>query len=204
MPSAENAHFLSDTDEKTLLQLARRVIEQGCKGVSHKVSTDDYPIAVRAERACFVTLEKAGELRGCIGTMQAREALVNAVADYAWASAFRDYRFQPVTADELDSICIEISVLSPLEMISCSSEAELIAQLTPHHHGLVIEDDQRHATFLPQVWEKLPDPEAFINQLKRKAGIDEWHEQMHCFRYTVSHFSEQDYSSDSHFSDQTV
>lgn len=121
--------------------------------------------------ASFVTLRAGGELRGCIGSLTARRALGLDVAANARAAALEDRRFPPLGPHELAQLMIEISLLTPPEALPVRSRSELLAALTPGVDGLVLEDDGHRATFLPAVWEQLPDPEAFVGQLERKAGL---------------------------------
>jgi hypothetical protein len=142
--------------------------------------------------ATFVTLRKRGELRGCIGTLEARRPLLADVKSNAVAAAFRDPRFPPVTLLELEAIRIEISLLSPLRPIDFESEEDAVARLRPFEDGIVLEYGAARGTFLPQVWEDLPDPVNFLSQLKRKAGLPSsfWARDVRLFRYAVSKWIE--------------
>jgi MEMO1 family protein len=130
---------------------------------------------LKMPRATFVTLKKDGDLRGCIGTLEARRPLAEDVMANARAAAFKDPRFAPLVRAEFDAINIEVSLLSPPKRLLFDDHVGLIRQLRPGEDGIILEygDEAagRHATFLPQVWESLPDPEQFIAQLKHKAGI---------------------------------
>lgn len=142
--------------------------------------------------ATFVTLHKAGRLRGCIGSLQPHRALREDVRANAEAAAFRDPRFEPLTFDELRQIDIEVSLLSPLEDLTFASEQALLDQLRPGVDGLVLEHEGHRGTFLPQVWETLPTPAAFLRELKRKAGLapDFWDPAVRVARYRVDKWSE--------------
>lgn len=142
--------------------------------------------------ASFVTLTRQGALRGCIGTLQAHRPLGDDVRANAVAAAFRDPRFAPLSLAEFDAICVEVSLLSPAEPISATSEREALASLRPHVDGVVLEFGHHRSTFLPQVWEQLPDPVEFIAQLKRKAGLSMnfWDAGVRLSRYTVSKWKE--------------
>ena len=142
--------------------------------------------------ASFVTLTRQGELRGCIGTLEAHRPLGVDVRENALAAAFRDPRFMPLTRGEFDEISVEVSLLSPTEPIEVKGEAAALAVLRPHVDGVVFEYGHYRSTFLPQVWEQLPEPAEFLAHLKRKAGLsmDFWAEQVRLSRYTVSKWKE--------------
>lgn len=135
--------------------------------------------------ASFVTLRAGGELRGCIGSLRARRALGVDVAENGRAAALRDPRFDPVRAHELARLAIELTLLRPPDPLVAGSRAALLAALVPGVDGLVIEEHGRSATFLPAVWEQLPDPESFVLQLERKAGLaaGSWSPARRFFRY---------------------
>ncbi len=147
---------------------------------------------LRAEGACFVTLRQDGELRGCVGSVEAYRPLLEDVTANAHASAFRDSRFPPLRASELERTRIEVSLLSPRELLSVRSEADALAQVRPHIDGLVLEWGRHRGTFLPQVWEALPDPRDFLVQLKLKVGLpyDFWSDEIRLGRYQVAKWSE--------------
>ncbi|WP_203568463.1 AmmeMemoRadiSam system protein A [Aestuariimicrobium ganziense] len=144
------------------------------------------------EAASFVTLTADGRLRGCIGSLRPHRRLVDDVAANAVAAAVHDPRFPPVKPEELPGLHVEVSVLSPLELFEVTSEDDLLAKLRPGVDGLVIAHGKRRATFLPQVWDQLPQPELFLAHLKRKAGFadDWWDEGVRLQRYTVTEFEE--------------
>ena len=151
-----------------LLVLARAAIDQHFGG--------DRPprfdtAALLQPGACFVTLTKKGQLRGCIGSLEAWRPLAADVCENAVAAAFRDPRFPPLTADELSDTRVEVSLLTAPEAMTFSSEADALAQMRPEVDGIILECDGRRATFLPQVWEQLPEPWQFMTQLKLKAGL---------------------------------
>lgn len=144
--------------------------------------------------ACFVTLRQGAELRGCIGSVVAHRSLAEDVTANALAAAFHDPRFLPLTEDELDTVTIEVSVLSLPTAIEFGSERDLLNQLRPGEDGVILEMDTRRATFLPAVWKQLPDPTDFLRKLKRKAGLEEtfWSEEIRIQRYTTESWSEVD------------
>ena len=142
--------------------------------------------------ATFVTLRERGELRGCIGSLEARRPLGEDVAHNARAAAFSDPRFAPVEPRELEALEVEVSLLSPREPMLVASEAEALAQLRPGVDGIYFEYGRSGATFLPQVWESLPDRLVFLSELRRKAGLPArfWHPDVKLSRYTVEKFRE--------------
>lgn len=169
----------------TLLGIARSAIECGLQGSELAPDPERYAPELRRPTAVFVTLRLRAELRGCTGSLEAREALVLAVARAARRSAFADPRFAPLCARELDRLVVSISLLSPLEALPARCEAELLRALRPGRDGLVLVDGARSATFLPAVWQSLPDPRDFVSQLKAKAGLarDHWSPALRCLRY---------------------
>lgn len=141
----------------------------------------------RNEGASFVTLEKHGSLRGCVGTLLAHRPLVHDLIENAVASATRDPRFRPVELVELDDLTIALSILSQPEALDCTDESSLLAVLRPGVDGLILEYGAYRSTYLPSVWSQLPDPEHFLRELKAKAGLpdDFWHADIRFSRYGV-------------------
>ena len=186
---------LSALDRATLLEVARASIRHGLdQGQALPVNPEDYPETLRLLRATFVTLEIGGQLRGCIGALAAYQPLVQDVAAHAYAAAFEDPRFPEVRADEFPKLELHISVLSPPEPLRFGSEAELLAQLRPGVDGLILHFRHYRSTFLPAVWEHLPDPYVFLAQLKQKAGLplDFWSPELQAERYTAEYFGAAD------------
>lgn len=149
------------------------------------------PAPIVRPGASFVSLhDAAGVLRGCIGSIAARRPLVADVTANARAAALEDPRFDPVAAHELAGLQIEISLLSPLEPLAVASRDELLAALRPGADGLLLEEGRWRATFLPDVWEQLQDPERFLAHLERKAGLPagEWSAARRAWRYTTTSF----------------
>lgn len=142
--------------------------------------------------ATFVTLMEGGELRGCIGTLQAHRPLAEDVHENALAAAFRDPRFQPLAREEFPKIEIEVSLLSTTQPLTFTDEADALAQLRPGIDGVVFEYGRHRSTFLPQVWESFSQPREFLAMLKRKAGLPEdfWEEGVKLSRYTVTKWIE--------------
>ncbi len=145
------------------------------------------------KQGVFVTLQKNGRLRGCIGTIEPVKSVLNGVKENALHAAFDDTRFSPVTREELPDIDIEISLLTVPEKRTFSDAGDLVRQLIPFRHGLIVEKGFHRATFLPQVWEQLPDPASFLTQLCLKARLDAhaWQTgEVTVFTYEVHSFTE--------------
>lgn len=176
------------THHETLLKLARDSIAHGLEhGHPLPVAIENQPQELQICAASFVTLRLEDELRGCIGTLEALRPLAVDITANAWAAAFRDPRFWPVSRAEFERLDIHISILSAPEPMSFVSEADLIAQLRPGIDGLIIEEGHRRGTFLPAVWESLPESADFLRQLKHKAGLpaDYWSQALRVQRYTT-------------------
>jgi AmmeMemoRadiSam system protein A len=186
-------------ERERLLRIARESIEYGCehskaleRGELIELALTDEKLA--GMRNSFVTLTKAGELRGCLGSLEARFPLAIDVAANAFKSGFRDPRFPALSVGELDQVIIQIAVLSPQTEIEANTEADLRSALKPHVDGLTIDDGCHHATFLPKVWESLPEPDEFLARLKIKAGMqpDYWSPDIKAYRYHAENFAESD------------
>lgn len=183
--------MLSDSHRQILKDLAKASIEHGLKyGRLLQLDLATMADELIVQRATFVTLEKQGQLRGCIGMLEARRPLAEDVAENSYAAAFSDPRFPPLKERELGKLSIHLSILSPAESIVCQSEAELIQQLRPDIDGLILDDGCHRATFLPSVWATLPKPTDFIRHLKIKAGLsaDYWSQELRAYRYTTESF----------------
>ena len=181
-------------ERKLLLGLARRTLrEVVTNGKQPEVATDAFPAGFAEKKGCFVTLTERGQLRGCIGHILPQESLYKAIMDNAQSAALHDYRFTPVQPDELDKIEIEVSVLTVPEPLTFSSPDDLLNKLRPPHDGVVLQIDGRGATYLPQVWEQIPDKTIFLNSLAEKAGCepDAWRgADTKVFIYHVEAFKE--------------
>jgi len=188
MSSSDPAAEQNASPPRLLLDVARGSIRSGLER-GRPLHTDPaaYPEPLRALRASFVTLELEGELRGCMGGLEAVRPLVRDVAEHAFAAAFRDPRFPPLGGAELGFVEVKLSILSPLEPMSYASEQDLLSQLRPGVDGVLLEAGRQRGTFLPAVWEQLPDPQDFLRHLKRKAGLapDFWSGVVAVHRYTV-------------------
>ena len=190
--TSERVEPLGSDLRSVLLNTARASIGCGVEsGSALGVFTEEYEIDLRPVRASFVTLRLEETLRGCMGTSRPVQALVEDVAHNAYSAAFLDPRFSPLTAEELPHLAIHIPVLSPLERLSCPSEADLLALVRPGLDGLLLREGSRRGTLLPSVWETLAEPHVFLRELKVKAGFraDYWSENIEVFRYTTESFS---------------
>jgi len=176
---------------KALLGIARSAI-----GVELGMPGQDKPAHALLGQpgATFVTLKRAGDLRGCIGSLRATRPLGVDVHANAIAAAFGDPRFPPLARFEFEEIVVEVSLLTADEPIDVADEADLIARLRPGIDGLILGYGHQRATFLPQVWDALPDPRDFVAALKRKAGLPEhfWSPQMNVSRYGVTKWTERE------------
>ncbi len=171
-----------------LLRLARAAIESKLLG---SATAPDAPWLAQAG-ATFVTLTLDGALRGCIGSLQAARPLGADVAENALGAAFRDPRFAPLTAAEWPRVKVGVSLLSTPKPLGFADEADLLAQIQPGEDGLILECDGKRGTFLPQVWEDIPDKRTFLRQLLRKSGLPEDTRLTRCklWRYRVSKWQE--------------
>jgi len=187
---------------KVLLPIARGVISDalGKSGETKSSETVDenYPW-LHEKGASFVTLTMSQRLRGCIGSLEAHRPLLLDVKTNAYAAAFRDPRFSPLTLAELEATEIEISLLSAKQPMLFSGERDALAQLQPGVDGVIFEFGRYRSTFLPQVWEQLPDVKTFMAHLKHKAGLhpEFWNEEVKLYRYSVKKFKEKDIKAES-------
>ena len=189
MPSTE---IYTPQERATLLQIARDSIRHGLDHDSPlPLSPADYPDKLQAERACFVTLQLGGQLRGCIGHLQPIQSLVEDVAGNAYAAAFQDPRFPPLSDKEFSDIELDISVLSEPEPLPFTDRDDLLGKVRPEVDGLILSAPGHSGTFLPSVWEALPTAELFLSQLVLKAGLPPgyWSEAISMQRYTTESFS---------------
>lgn len=182
---------LPDRARQQLLQVARTSIRHELEsGKAFEVRPEEYDPQLQRPGASFVTLNRGGELRGCIGSLEPVRPLVVDVCRNAHSAAFSDPRFPPLAAREFDDLDLSISVLGPAEELVFRDEADLIARLRPAVDGVVLREGARRGTFLPSVWESLPDPADFLAHLKQKAGLppDYWSDTLRAYRYTTESF----------------
>lgn len=185
---------LTDDEKRTLLELARQALEGGVRGQKLPLlDLQSLPPRLQACGCSFVTLTINGELRGCIGALEPCQPLVEDVREHAIAAALQDYRFPVVCPEELLRIKLAISHLTiPVALEYCCPE-DLLTKLRPGIDGVVLRDGSRRATFLPQVWDKVPDPACFLDSLYYKIGAapDLWREKhLEVLVYQVEEFQE--------------
>ena len=163
--------YLSEIDKKKLLKIAREAITCAVRNEQLKrIKFQEHSQLLRDPGASFVTLTIREKLRGCIGTLEANQPLILDVQEHAVAAAMEDYRFPVVREEELQLINIEISRLTPVHLIDYSNPEDLVSKIRMNVDGVLIKAGGKRATFLPQVWEKVPDPEQFLSQLCMKMG----------------------------------
>jgi AmmeMemoRadiSam system protein A len=175
------------TRAATLIAIARGAIVREAGPPASHAWDDPW---LRETGASFVTLRLDGDLRGCVGSVDAHRPLGDDVAHNAFAAAYRDSRFEPVRLDERARLAVEVSVLTPRTPVQASSEDEALAALRPGVDGVYLEYGNLRGTFLPQVWENIPDPLDFLCELRRKAGLPArfWHPEVKLSRYTVEKY----------------
>ncbi|MGM0553477.1 MAG: AmmeMemoRadiSam system protein A [Pseudomonadota bacterium] len=178
---------LSDAARDRLLELTREAVRAATcgEGVTPPAPDTTEPDPLGEPGASFVTLKRAGRLRGCIGSLERRRRLAEDVCHNAHAAAIRDPRFPPLAPGEIAGMTCTVAVLTPPEALPVTDRSGLLETLRPHRDGLILHAAGRRATFLPAVWENLPDPEAFIAALLQKAGLppDAWSDSLETWRY---------------------
>lgn len=183
--------MLNETQKQQLHDIAKNSITNGLHtGEPVTIDLNSYDEDLQTKRATFVTLHKHNQLRGCIGILEPLRPLAEDIAHNAFAAAFSDRRFPPVTADEIDHLNIHISILATPEEISFTSEDDLVSQLRPGIDGLIMQEGNQRGTFLPSVWESVTDRYDFLNHLKQKSGLpaNYWSDTIKVQRYTVEEF----------------
>ena len=185
---------LTREEQQTLLRMARESMETAVRGKKlPPIQEETLTSTLREHGASFVTLTIRGQLRGCIGALEAYQPLADDVREHAVAAALEDPRFPPVREDELGRIQVEVSRLTRPVPLEYTDANDLLSKLRPHVDGVILRDGFRRATFLPQVWEKIPDPSEFLDNLcyKMGAGADLWrHKHIEVFVYQVEEFHE--------------
>lgn len=193
MPSSETDSPLAPAQRATLITVARRSIEHGLQTAQPLVVVpSEYHRDLKAVRASFVTLQIDGRLRGCIGHLDAVQPVVVDVAENAFAAAFRDPRFSPLTGDEWPRVAVHLSLLTRPVPLEFTDEADLLRQLQPGEDGLILQDGPNRGTFLPSVWSSLPEPARFLAHLKQKAGLaaNHWSDHIEIMRYHTESFGD--------------
>ncbi len=185
---------LSDADKVELLSIAREAIISTVNDQPlEKLDLNTFSTELQTDGASFVTLTKSGKLRGCIGALEAYQPLALDVQEHASAAAQEDYRFPPVSYNEVEFLKIEISYLMPLQRLEYKDKNDLISRLHPGVDGVLIRDGSRRATFLPQVWEQITSGQEFLSHLCIKMGAqpDLWqNKHLEVFTYLVEEFDE--------------
>ena len=186
---------LTEEEGKQLLKVARETIQHALfGGESEKAAEPVSPQKFSERRGTFVTLTVNRGLRGCIGHIIPQESLIEGVRVNALNAAFRDPRFRPLSKNEFDHIKIEVSILTEPKPLAYSNAADLMQKLKPGIDGVIIKKGYHQATFLPQVWEQLPDKKTFLSHLCMKAGLsgNAWeHERLEVLTYQVQAFHEE-------------
>jgi len=189
-----SADKLSEEEKQSLLHIARESLERGVKGEKlTPLDLESMPPLLRGQGASFVTLTVHGNLRGCIGALEPYQPLALDVREHALAAALEDPRFPPVTPSELDQIAVEVSRLTVPERLEYKDADDLLAKLRPHVDGVILRDGFRRATFLPQVWDKIPDKAGFLENLCYKMGASQnlWRQKhLEVLIYQVEEFHE--------------
>lgn len=182
---------MNTLEGSTLVRLARESIETAFEGRRAVVPRDEW---LAERRATFVTLHlrQGGELRGCVGTLEAHQPLGESVVHHARLAAFEDRRFQPLAMAELDLVTIDVSVLSAHVPLPVESEEDALAKLARARPGVLLSYRGQRGVFLPQVWQSLPDPREFLGHLKRKAGLPAhfWSDEFELRTFTCDEYAE--------------
>lgn len=185
---------LTKNEQKILLGIAREALNKAANYEPlPKIDLSNLPDSLKEDGASFVTLTINERLRGCIGALEAYQPLAKDVQEHAVAAGMQDFRFPNVQPGELTSINIEISILTPKSPVSYTDAQDLLTRIRPGIDGVVLQDGFRKATFLPQVWEKIPDPNQFLSQLCLKMGApgDLWRKKpITVYTYQVEEFRE--------------
>jgi AmmeMemoRadiSam system protein A len=185
---------INEKHKQKLLKLSRSALEHIFKTGEELIPNDsDMPKELKEIRATFVTLTKKGELRGCIGKLYPIQEIYRDVVANTYASAFEDIRFLQLQKEELKDLKIEISILDLPKELKYKDSKDLISKLNKDKPGIILEHGLRSATYLPQVWEEIPEPEKFLSNLCQKAGLepDIWQkEKLNIKTYNVAKFKE--------------
>lgn len=185
--SSSDETVLSPIERGQLTEFARASIRKGLCGERLAVRAEEHSPGLRTLRATFVTLEVEERLRGCVGTLEAHRPLVIDVVENAYSAAYHDPRFPALTWSEFEQLSLHISILSVPEPLNFESEEDLLRQIRPGIDGLILAEGHRRGTFLPAVWQSLPEPREFLRNLKYKAGLspEYWSASIQVARYTA-------------------
>lgn len=191
-PGVSAGTTTSDERGKIILEIARAAIS---RALNIPRTADESAPWLTGPCTCFVTLTRHGQLRGCIGSLQAHRSMLDDIKSNAISAALNDPRFMPLSAKELDITDIEVSLLTPPQAMTFRDEADALSRLKPGVDGVIFEFDRYRSTFLPQVWQQLPEPRQFMAHLKRKAGLPDnfWDEKIKLSRYSVTKFTEENH-----------
>ena len=190
------AQLIGEKEGNALLNVARATIAEKLNAPDDNAGDAAASIAddiLNMRRGTFVTLKIDHQLRGCIGNLSPDRKLIDSIKENAISAAFRDPRFRPLSRDELDRVDIEISLLTEPQPLAYTDGKDLIAKLRPHIDGVILRKGPYSSTFLPQVWEQLPDPEMFLDHLCLKAGLPAkaWRQPgLEVMTYQVQYFEE--------------
>ena len=198
MQHHQDIQYLSPEQGQLLVRLARQTLSEHLSKKIPQDEIDSLKAALtdpcfNAPSGTFVTLTIEGNLRGCIGNLTSDESMISGVRRNAVNAAIHDPRFLPLSPSELDSVSIEVSILSEPRLMDYRDAADLLKKLRPHIDGVIIRKGVASATFLPQVWEQLPQPQDFLTHLCQKAGLaaDAWlHSKLEVSTYRVQYFEE--------------
>lgn len=182
---------LTGEEQEVCLQVAKKSIKYGLlHRTPLQLNLSEYSDVLQQELSSFVTLHKNGKLRGCIGALEAYQPLIKDISQHAYAAAFQDPRFPALQDNEYDQIDVEISILSKPEKMTFTNEEDLLQQIRADVDGLIIEYGDNRGTFLPSVWEQLPDKNEFLIHLKMKANLakDWWNDEVKISRYETFSF----------------
>lgn len=185
------SNSLSQQEQELLLQIAEMSIVTNVPGKPNETLVSvEADSSLHQVGASFVTLRINSQLRGCMGTLEARSPLLQDVAHNAHAAAFRDPRFPPLKDSEFDQLDLHIAVLSPPEAMTVENEADFLSQMRPSVDGYTIWSGNRRGTLLPAVWKNISEPRCFLDQLKKKAGLpaDYWSDDLRFARYQAFSF----------------
>jgi len=182
---------LNIEEQSILFDIATEAIRSNLRRkIAPPIDLDSYSNSLTSNKSCFVTLILNNELRGCIGALSSDHSLIEDVSEHAIAAAFSDPRFPPLTEKERKDVVVEISVLETPSPLDFTTETDLLEKIHEGEDGLILEEGFHRGTFLPSVWENLPDKTDFLKHLKLKAGLpmDYWSTSITIQRYTVQKF----------------